>query len=94
MMITKMARHCLNWRDTKSEGFDSSFFRVGSLKAVPIWEMATPMLYWDYENQNTVFLSGTGVLKTEWDFPCTGRSDMRMKQSCYFLFLFLRLRGY
>lgn len=38
---------------------------------------------WDgvIENQNTVSRSGTGVLKTEWDFPDAGRSDLKTKSN-------------
>ena len=35
----------------------------------------------DFENQNTVSQSGTTVLKTEWDFPDAGRSDLKQKRS-------------
>ena len=31
---------------------------------------------WDFEIQNTVSRCGTTVLKTEWDFPDVGRSDL------------------
>ena len=35
----------------------------------------------DFENQNTVSRCGTTVLKTEWDFPEAGRSDLKQKRS-------------
>lgn len=33
------------------------------------------------ENQNTVSRCGAGVLKTEWDFPDAGRSDLKTKSN-------------
>ena len=63
------------------------FFVLLRLKiADPIWgklqrklETAVPMRDGDFENQNTVSGCGTGVLKTDWDFPGAGRSDLKKK---------------
>ena len=44
-------------------------------------KMAVPMRDGDFENQNMVSRCGTAVLKTEWDFPDAGRSDLKQKRS-------------
>jgi len=71
----------------------SGYSDVGNVQrkmktAIPMWKtpdekikMAVPMRDGDFENQNTVSRCGTAVLKTEWDFPDAGRSDLKQKRS-------------
>ena len=34
----------------------------------------------DFLNLDTVSRCGTGVLKTDWDYPSAGRSDLKRKR--------------